>query len=96
MKIRDWAMSGVEITRATKEKDMHVCASCVNSVIQTFSYFQEQIEAVRTEKANLQEEIKELKKTLKKQTLVMSEKIRTLQQEIVMLKKRPESSRGTV
>ncbi len=89
-------MSGVEIPRVTKEKEIHVCTSCMNSVIQAFSYFQEQIEALRNEKANLQEEIKKLRKVWKKQTWVMSEEIRTLQQEVAMLKKQPTSSRKVV
>ena len=89
-------MSGVEIPKSTKRKDVNVCASCVNSVIQTFNYLQEQTEAAKTEKANLQKEIKKLREAWKKQTFIMSEKIRALQKEVDMLKKKQESSRGKV
>jgi predicted nuclease with TOPRIM domain len=49
-------MSGVEISR--EQKTGHACASCMNTVVQTFSYFQEQIRSLKSEKANLQEEIR--------------------------------------
>jgi regulator of replication initiation timing len=89
-------MSGVEIPKSTKGKDVHLCESCVNSVIQTFGYLQEQIEAAKTEKANLQEEIWKLREAWKKQTLIMSKKIKALQKEVDMLKKKQEPSRGKV
>lgn len=37
---------------------MHECTSCMNTVVQTFSYFQEQIKTLKSEKAYLQEEIR--------------------------------------
>lgn len=54
------AMSGVEVSKEQKEKQVHVCASCMNTVVQTFSHFQEQIKILQSEKANLQEEIRVL------------------------------------
>jgi uncharacterized protein YlxW (UPF0749 family) len=80
-------MSGIEISKVQRERDPHVCASCMNAVTQTFSYFQEQIKTLRSEKANLQEEIKRLRKVGEEQTRVMAEEIRTLEEEIVRLKK---------
>ncbi len=89
-------MSGVEISRAAKERDTHACASCMNAVIQTFSYFQEQIQKLRSEKASLQEEIKKLRKVGKEQTRVMAEEIRALEEEVAMLKKESESLKESI
>jgi predicted nuclease with TOPRIM domain len=46
-------MSGVEVPREQKEE--HTCSPCMSTVLQTFSYFQEQIKTLRAEKADLQE-----------------------------------------
>jgi predicted nuclease with TOPRIM domain len=51
-------MSGVEVPR--EQKQLHACASCMNTVVQSFCHFQEQIRTLRKEKANLQEKIKVL------------------------------------
>ena len=80
-------MSGIEISKSPRERDPHVCASCMNAVTQTFSYFQEQIRELRSEKANLQKEIKRLRKVEEEQTRVMAEEIRALEKEIALLKK---------
>jgi len=80
-------MSGIEISKVARERDPHVCASCMNAVTQTFSYFQEQIKKLRSEKENLQDEIKRLRKAGEKQTQIMTEEIRALEKEIAMLKK---------
>jgi SMC interacting uncharacterized protein involved in chromosome segregation len=84
-------MSGVEISKVPRERDPHVCASCMNAVTQMFSYFQEQIKTLRSEKANLQEEIKRLRKVGAEQIRVMAEEIRALEGEVAMLKKESES-----
>ena len=84
-------MSGVEFSKVPRERDPHVCASCMNAVTQTFSYFQEQIKKLRSEKANLQEEIKRLRKVGEEQIRVMAEEIRALEGEVAMLKKESES-----
>jgi len=90
-RICDLAMSGIEISKVAKERDTHVCASCMNAVTQTFSHFQKQIKKLRSEKANLQEEIEKLKKVAEEQTQVMAEEIRALEEEVAMLKKESES-----
>jgi hypothetical protein len=51
-------MSGVEAPR--EQKQVNACASCMNTVVQSFSYFQEQIIILKSEKANLQKKIKAL------------------------------------
>jgi len=84
-------MSGIEISKVARERDAHVCASCMNAVTQTFSYFQEQIKKLRSEKANLLEEMKKLRKVGEEQTRVMAEEIRALEEEVAMLKKESES-----
>ena len=80
-------MSGIEISKVPRERDPHVCASCMNTVTQTFSYFQEQIKKLRSEKANLQEDIKRLETVWQEQIRVMTEEIRALEEEVAMLKR---------
>jgi cell division protein FtsB len=53
-------MSGIETSKTPKEKQVHVCASCMNTVIQTFNHLQEQIKTLKSENANLQNEIRAL------------------------------------
>jgi predicted phage-related endonuclease len=55
-------MSGIEVLKKAKEKQIHVCASCMQAVIRTFSNYQEQIKKLRSEKADLQEKIQKLKR----------------------------------
>ncbi|MDH5635777.1 MAG: hypothetical protein OEY47_03830 [Candidatus Bathyarchaeota archaeon] len=88
-------MSGIEVSRAAKEKDTHACASCMNAVTQTFSHFQEQIKKLRSENVNLQEEIKKLRRVGAEQTQVMAEEIRALKDEVAMLKKESKSLKGS-
>jgi peptidoglycan hydrolase CwlO-like protein len=59
------AMSGVEVSKEPKEPQVHVCASCMNTVVQTFNHFQEQIAQLKREKASLQKELKNLAKNMK-------------------------------
>jgi len=80
-------MSGIEISGAAKEKDAHICASCMDSVTQTFSYLWEQIKKLRSEKENLQEEIEKLRKVGEEQVRIMAEEIRELEEEVAMLRK---------
>jgi len=84
-------MSGIEISKVARETEPHVCASCMNAVAQTFSYFQEQIKKLRSEKVNLQEEIEKLRKLGEEQTRVIAEEIRVLEEEVAMLKKESKS-----
>jgi predicted nuclease with TOPRIM domain len=51
-------MSGVEVLREQKEE--HICTHCMNTVVQTFNYFQEQIKTLKNEKATLKERIRAL------------------------------------
>jgi predicted nuclease with TOPRIM domain len=51
-------MSGVEVPREQKEE--HTCTHCMNTVVQTFNYFQEQIKTLKNEKATLKERIRAL------------------------------------
>ena len=54
-------MSGIEVLETAKEKQRHTCASCMQAVVRTLSNYQEQIKKLRSEKANLKEEIQKLK-----------------------------------
>jgi predicted RNase H-like nuclease (RuvC/YqgF family) len=81
------AMSGVEVPREPKEKDVHVCASCMNTVVQTFSHFQEQIAQLKREKAKLQRELERLKDEQDKQRRVMAQEILVLEERLALLKK---------
>jgi cell shape-determining protein MreC len=51
-------MSGVEVSR--EQKEAHACFSCMNTVVQTFNHFQEQVKILKSEKAILQQKIKAL------------------------------------
>jgi DNA repair exonuclease SbcCD ATPase subunit len=85
------AMSGVEVSKEPKEPQVHVCASCMNMVVQTFNHFQEQIAQLRREKAGLQRELEKLIEEHEKQKLIMSEKIRALEEKVVELEKNAET-----
>ena len=84
-------MSGVEVSKEPKEHQVHVCASCVNTVVQTFNHFQEQIAQLKREKASLQKELKKLRKEHGEQKRVMTEEIRALEEKLALLKKNSES-----
>jgi uncharacterized protein (UPF0335 family) len=86
------AMSGVEISKVAKEKGIRECGLCMHAVVYTFRSFQEQIKRLRSEKANLQEEIKNLRKIGEEQTRVMAIEIRALKEEVDVLKKESKSS----
>ena len=85
------AMSGVEVTKEQKEKQAHVCASCMNTVVQTFNHFQEQIAQLRREKASIQRELEKLNEEYEKKKQTMSEKIRALEEKVAELKKSSET-----
>jgi vacuolar-type H+-ATPase subunit I/STV1 len=74
------AMSGVEASKEPKEPQVHLCASCMNTVVQTFNHFQEQIAQLRREKADLEKELEKLIEEHEKEKLVMSEKLRALEE----------------
>jgi len=85
-------MSGVEVSKVSKEKHMHECTSCMHAVVHTFRSFQEQIKRLRSEKAKFREEIKNLRKIGEEQTRVMAIEIRALKEEVDVLKKESKSS----
>jgi uncharacterized protein YlxW (UPF0749 family) len=85
------AMSGVEVSKELKEPQVHACASCMNTVVQTFNHFQEQIAQLKREKANLQKELEKLSEEGEEQKRVMSEEIRALEEKVAELKKNSES-----
>lgn len=57
-------MSGVEVTKEQKQTQAHICQSCMNTVVQSFTNMQEQIAQLKQEKQNMQHEIDELEKKL--------------------------------
>lgn len=85
------AMSGVEGSKEQKEHQVHVCASCVDTVVQTFNYFQEQLMQLKREKAGLQKELKKLNEEHEEQKRVMTEEIRALEEKLALLKKNSET-----
>jgi len=80
-------MSGVEVSKEPKENQVHVCASCMNTVVQTFNNFQAQIAQLIREKAGLQKELERLNEEHEEQKRVMMEKIRALEEKLAKLKK---------
>ena len=85
------AMSGVEVSKEPKEPQVHVCASCMNTVVQTFNHFQEQIAQLRREKAGLEKELKKLNEEHEKKKQIMAEEIRTLEEKLAELKRNSET-----
>ncbi len=80
-------MSGVEASNEPKADQLHLCASCMNNVVQTFSYLQEQIERLKQDKAKLQEEMMILREEQKMQKQILVEEIRQLEEKLMSLKK---------
>ena len=85
------AMSGIEVSKEQKEHQVHVCASCMNTIVQTFNHFQEQIAQLKREKASLQKELKKLNEENDEQKRVMTEEIRALEEKLAKLKKNSET-----
>ena len=85
------AMSGVEVSKEQKEHQVHACASCMNTVVQTFNHFQEQTTQLKREKVNLQKELKKLNEEHEEQKRVMAEEIRALEEKLAKLKKESET-----
>lgn len=74
-------MSGVDVSNRQKEEQRHVCKSCMNSVMQTFSYFQEQIAQQKREKQELQIEQKQQMKALSKKIKALEKKVAKLEKQ---------------
>lgn len=70
---------------------MHVCSSCVNTVVQTFNHYREQIAQLKQEKESLQDELKNFIKDHEKQKRVMVEEIRALEERLALLEKPSEN-----
>jgi predicted RNase H-like nuclease (RuvC/YqgF family) len=85
------AMSGVEVSKEPKEPQVHMCASCMNTVVQTFNHFQEQIVQLKREKANLEKELEKLIEEHEKKKRAMSKKLRALEEKVAELKKNSET-----
>jgi predicted nucleic acid-binding Zn-ribbon protein len=85
------AMSGVEVSKEPKEPQVHMCASCMNTVVQTFNHFQEQIAQLRREKASIQRELQKLNEEHEKKKRVMAEEIRALEEKVAELKRNSET-----
>jgi predicted RNase H-like nuclease (RuvC/YqgF family) len=84
-------MSGVEVSKEPKEPQVHVCASCMSTVVQTFNHFQEQIAQLRREKAGLQRELEKLNEEYEKKKQLMTKEIRALEEKVAELKKTSET-----
>ena len=80
-------MSGVEASKELKVNQLHLCASCMKNVVQTFSYLQEQIERLKQDKAKLQEELMMLRDEQEEQKRIMAEEIIQLEEKLASLKK---------
>lgn len=70
---------------------MHACSSCVKTVVQTFTYYHEQIAQLKKEKEKLQEELRKLIEDKEKQKRVFLEKISVLEKKVAFLKKNSET-----
>lgn len=80
-------MSGVEVTKEQKESQVHVCESCMDTVVQTFSHMQEQIAQLKQEKIKLQTELQHYKKQQRQQKQSFKRQIKTLEEKLVTSKK---------
>lgn len=79
-------MSGVDVSKEPKENRLHVCASCMNTVIQSFSHFQEQIAQLQREKMKLQMELEKAREEQTEQKRVLVNEIRALEEKLAALK----------
>ena len=84
-------MSGVEASRKPKEPQLHACSSCVKTVLQTFTHFQEQIALLKQEKGSLQEELRKLREEYEDQKRIMAEEVRALEERLALLTKSSET-----
>ena len=71
-------MSGVDVSDRQKEDQMHVCESCMNSVVQTFRHLQEQIGQLEQQKITLQLDHE-------KQMQALTNKIKALEEKLAAL-----------
>jgi hypothetical protein len=80
-------MSGVDVTKEQKETQVHECESCMNTVVHTFRFLQEQIVQLKQEKFALQMELEKSQKQKEQQKQMLNDEIKALEDKIVALKK---------
>ena len=81
------SMSGVEVTKEQKETQVHVCESCMDTVVQTFSHMQEQIVQLNQEKLKLEMELEESKKQQRQKEQTLEQQIKALEQKLAGFQK---------
>jgi hypothetical protein len=82
------AMSGVEASKEPKEGQVHMCSSCVSTVVQTFNHFQEQIVQLTQDKHRLEGELRRLNEEWEMQRRAMEKEIGALEKKLAALKKK--------
>lgn len=80
-------MSGVEVTKKVNENQTNICASCMNTVVQTFEHLRKQISNLNNEKTQLLIDLRNLNKEHEKEKRIMSKKIRKLKEQLNSLRK---------
>ena len=81
-------MSGVEASKEPKEGQVHMCSSCVSTVVQTFNHFQEQIVQLSQDKQRLEGDLRKLNEEWERKKRVMEKKIMALEKKLALLKKK--------
>ncbi len=79
-------MSGVDVSKEPKENRLLACESCMNTVIQSFSHFQEQIAQLQRERMKLQMELEKSREEQKEQKRVLFDEIMALEKKVAALK----------
>ena len=80
-------LSGVEVTKEQKESQVHVCESCMDTVVQTFSHMQEQIAQLTQEKLKLEMELEQSKKQQKQKEQTLEQQIKDLEHKLADFQK---------
>ena len=86
------ALSGVETSKEPKESQVHVCSSCVKTVVQTFTHYQEQIAQLNQEKESLQVEIRNLIKDDEERRRATIKEVSKLKKRLALLEKNSETN----
>ena len=81
-------MSGVEVSKDSKENQINVCKSCMNSVIQSFTHFQEHIAKLKQDKEKLQTELEKAWKDQNTQKRALVDEIKALEEKLAALKQK--------
>ena len=79
-------MSGIDVSKELKENRLLACESCMNTVIQSFSHFQEQIAQLQRERMKLQMELEKSREEQKEQKRVLFDEIMALEKKVAALK----------